>query len=511
MSKVPGKRRVASRRILSVRATNLIAIFLLFSATTSWAELIVGIEIGGSGVKAFIYEAEAGKVRSLSGDEQAARFNGNRFAIQASSQSVGQARDAENRITRIASELSDQVLSESVITAIARDVAYLASLARLSFGVSAERIYIYGSSAVEKSRNLDILMRQLDNALKRERPNSGVLTVKDMIKTGRLGFVSAEQEGVFSLLDGLDRVYAAAASDERFKDLKAVSRQSAVMVDIGSGNTKLAYLSFSRAEGKYIPRTYEIPYGTDSFAKRLSALEPEQYKLCVELNSQCEVFKEPEFAAFKDRATNDSIEFFEIYTSDYNYVLTAGGVFWAATKLFALEDGCSPLTIFDRSGFVELRQRGEKISDLYQVMHVQLEDLRERQRRNVDSALKKCISTANNTAKEVARVYSQKTENLKAGVILADWVFEQILMKPLMAAMVANKPIARKSSHVPSPLPSVPGLPGRQLILPSAQNDWLRWKVAQEMGFLPDIVIPGYLPKISRRSRDVNRDAETFR
>lgn len=423
-----------------------------------------GIEIGGSGAKGFIYTTNA---------KNGARLESKKIALNDDGV-ILRALTIENRDIGVVSALSENTFSKSAIKLIAKNVAEIFKAAVSEKNrVTPDHIYIVGSSSVERIRNVGELIAEVKKQILTVEPKLGkeFFEIAQRSIGDRIAFIGPEQEAIFSLLDAIDKI----AKD-------SISRTNSILIDIGAGNTKLAYLGYDKNIKKWIPYTYEIPYGTDTLARRLSTSREEKCKDATVTELCNEVTEEEAFRDFRKRALNAAPGFFESVSGDYRNILLVGGSMWAVTKLTHLSDSCLPFT----------RLRLEDVDSAIKTSSQLALLLQKQSLISVDNC------DLQSESRSVLKVYSEKGAELKAGIMLLRWILGEI-SDPAKFNNPNNSPV------------------DRPMFVPNRQNDWLRWYLTWKLEEHPIsdpsaqpfklyINIPPYTPTISKRSIDILRD-----
>lgn len=168
-----------------------------------------------------------------------------------------------------------------------------------ALGVDPSQIYLVGSSSVGTAEHTNQLKESIESELGRP---------------GTLAFVSADEEARFAFEGTLQLIPSRYREDRR---------RQAIVLDIGSGNTKGAYKAFSGARGE--PRTFEIAdLGTKKFAKKVENSRGSQ-----SFQNQAAALRVSDLrpAVRKALATHRQ----DLATHDRVYLL--GGISWALTNL----------------------------------------------------------------------------------------------------------------------------------------------------------------------------------
>jgi hypothetical protein len=206
------------------------------------------IEIGGKGVKAYVIEHDSAQTRIVA-----------RNSINTAPQSGMNA---------------DKILSETMIAAIIRDIQTLRQKTFQSYGtLASNHEFIVASSAINKIANKERLSQRIFQTTALP-----------------LYFIDEKEESLFGF-------YGAVPKDEW---------NTAAMIDIGGGNTKIAWLD---EEKRF--RFQEIPLGTVSLTKRANA------------DQSAAAFRQKAFNAVQAYA--HTIDALPIKPSVY----LVGGIFWA--------------------------------------------------------------------------------------------------------------------------------------------------------------------------------------
>lgn len=159
------------------------------------------------------------------------------------------------------------------------------------FNISCEQIVIYGSSGVAEK-------------LAKKAPQKKEVIVQEVRQaTGRMmKFITSEEEGSF-VFDGV---------------VPAWRLNDTIVVDIGSGNTKGAYLD---SNNKHIP--FSIPFGTGDFAKEVKESQGNiDFKVAAENLKQKKLV--PQIASEVQRKPG---------MQNLSRVYLAGGISWALSTL----------------------------------------------------------------------------------------------------------------------------------------------------------------------------------
>ncbi|MBY0574854.1 MAG: hypothetical protein K2P84_14335, partial [Undibacterium sp.] len=376
------------------RIVLLIGLYYLFarsmSACAAGIEEVkyVGIEISGSGQKAFLYQR--GKTNIV---EELQKI---------SSQDKMRAQSFESRNVGMASALSENMIPKKDILSIANNVAELFQIAVEVHKVAPQNIYIVGSSALEKSRNsgeLFVMLRKQILSLKLSSAREFVAML-ERENDAHISFLGAHQEGVFSLLDAIDSLGSNSG--------KNIERKNSILIDIGAGNTKLAYLVPNKAGTKWVPYTYEIPYGTDTLAKRLSTSNDPKCHLGLAVELCDDVLSEAAFENFKTSMPSTAPRFFETTSGDYKNIVVVGGTSWAVARITHLADMCDPFTSINLRDVLSAQRRSNQLETTLSAQRITGKETC-----NVSEDVQKLLKT-----------YSRKSSELKSGILLLQWILE---------------------------------------------------------------------------------------
>lgn len=204
--------------------------------------------------------------------------------------------------------LDKNAIHPDSIQEVADAVTQLWQNIKRDFDIDYRNIYIVGSSGIanisHKDRLTDAVRQKLD---------------KEVAHYRAIDFISAEDEAKYAF-EGVIRLLP--NTDSRNRNLRELRRQQAILIDIGSGNTKGAYLE----DGGIT--TFEIPWGTASFSN--------------------EVDKQRDARAFKDVSADlrtgllvpkirDATQR-KVGLRNLGRVYLIGGIAWALTNLIHPED-----------------------------------------------------------------------------------------------------------------------------------------------------------------------------
>lgn len=186
----------------------LVSVCLGFAASHCLAVEYCAIEVGSKGVKARLYSLSV----SDAGLDQSVKFK----------QDVN---------TTISASMRDGNFSAAAIAETAEAAAGLMKQMRTLNPACTG--FVVGSSGVAKAQNRDDLAH----------------AIEDKADVRNVEFISVEKEAEYAFIASV-----------RPKD-----RASALLIDVGSGNTKIGY--FNATEGRFL--AMEIPYGSVSLTKRV--------------------------------------------------------------------------------------------------------------------------------------------------------------------------------------------------------------------------------------------------
>lgn len=225
---------------------HLVLFCIVFLSVLFGSEYYGAIEIGGKGVKAYVIESDADQTRIVS-------RNGINTAPQSGI-------DAQNE------------LSQEMIANISRDVKTLWHTIDQKYVILPQHRYVVASSAIHKIHNKKALNKAIFEAIKQP-----------------LYYIDEEEESRYG-----------------FYGTVPVARwTSSVMIDIGGGNTKIAWLD---AHNRF--RYREIPLGTVS-----STTLSKNHSQPASLNHRCLLTLEPYRSSLEGVPQKESL-----------YLI--GGIFW---------------------------------------------------------------------------------------------------------------------------------------------------------------------------------------
>ncbi len=173
-------------------------------------DLYAGIEIGSKGVKAMVIELMPADEEGFYNVDERLRRSINTTIISGVAEIGLFQKEAIEETARAVKELFDLALKE---------------------GVKSEDVFIVGSSAFYKAKNRDELSEKIAEL------------------TGhKMDFVDKKGEVFYNIIGSIPQKH----------------RTKALLIDIGSGNTKIGYLEEEQSKTVSV----EIPYGTVSFAEK---------------------------------------------------------------------------------------------------------------------------------------------------------------------------------------------------------------------------------------------------
>jgi hypothetical protein len=196
----------------------LLALAALTFPAAARAELYGGVEVGARGVKAVVVDLARG------GDGYA--------------QTVKMTDTVNTALT--ADLAKNGRFNADALRDTVKAVEGLHGRIRSEFKVPPERIWVAGSSGLFSA------IRDKEDLVKENR--AALAEAVEKAVGGKMGFVSDEREAELSIVGVVPRAQAA----------------EAVLLDIGSGNTKGGYRG---ADGKFV--TLSVPFGTVSFGDRV--------------------------------------------------------------------------------------------------------------------------------------------------------------------------------------------------------------------------------------------------
>jgi len=324
------------------------------------ADLVGGIEIGGSSVKGFLYRNIV-----LPDNEQSPLSK-----LEVTYGGVG-----------VISALSENSISSEAIELISQQVQQMTSLF-ITRGVPKSEIYVVGSSSVEKMNYAGELFEAITAAT-------------SLHPT----FVSAEQEALFGFLDAIDED----------PDRESVKRNS-IYIDIGAGNLKAAYIDGNRVH------TIEIPYGTDNVGTLRENDSENPSDSCSGWKVQT-CFLKNYFATVVTKLVDAHPGFRD--RGRYPHVYLTGGTAWATARLTHFADTVqtyTPLT------YADFRQALTRAGAVDRTIKANLAAARrdfQRGRYSVGDN-----GDLEKQASRVIDVYGKKQRQLKDGISLYLWFLE---------------------------------------------------------------------------------------
>lgn len=201
------------------------AILLAFMWTNALAQMYGVVEIGSKGVRGFVFDCGStgvgGTVKSYLGCSLPSKQPG------------------PLNVTPL-----DPDALEDTLQAVAKLLQQVED-----YGVTPENIYVVGSSGVSQAPHKDKLIERITSQIK---------------PVNQVSFVKVEEEvryafdGVIAMLPG------------KYQDAR---RRAAVVIDIGSGNTKGSYLEINGDAERFV--SFSIPFGTKTATKAIDETKGE--------------------------------------------------------------------------------------------------------------------------------------------------------------------------------------------------------------------------------------------
>lgn len=273
---------------------------LLASVEKKTVSIYGGIEIGSKGVKAMVLQLSPAVEEGFYNVEEKFRRSIN---------------------TEIITGVKETgVFSDEAIKETAEAVKELFDTIKNKYSLNEQNIFIVGSSALLKVKNRDELSRKIKE-----------LTGKETF------FITKEEEVLYTIIG---------AVPEKF-------RSRAIVIDIGSGNTKIGYIEGSGENSRTV--SLEIPYGTVSFTDLIQKKAKTQKEMAqiAEKLIQKEVIATIQKESQKKPALKNR-----------NPVFMLGGIVWAMVTLLYPEnqDAFVKITQADIDRFYrEIKETPEKL------------------------------------------------------------------------------------------------------------------------------------------------------
>ena len=250
--------------------------FFLFNGALYATERYGAIEIGGKGVKAYAIEMDENKTTLIY-------------------------RDAKN-ITPQNGIQKEGNMDKGMIALISTNALFLKNNLMRHQHIDEKNIFIIASSAINKVHNKNELSNSIQN-----------------IAQQKLYYIDEKEESLYGFYGVVPKA----------------QWKSAAMMDIGGGNTKVAWFSKSNNDLDF----FEIPLGTASLSK------------AVESKSGQEHFQETcQIIAFQAAQTTPKITLL----ADIETLYVSGGVFWA-TAYLKTNRQVTPIVTLEKIDFSNIR------------------------------------------------------------------------------------------------------------------------------------------------------------
>ncbi|MGB9794971.1 MAG: hypothetical protein ACPLQQ_08125, partial [Caldisericum exile] len=309
-----------------------------------------GIEIGSKGVKAMVLQLSPADEEGFYNVEEKFRRSINTGIITGVKETG--------------------LFAEDAIKETAEAVRELFNTIKDKYGVNENNIFIAGSSALVNVKNRDELSKR----------------IKELTGKGTV-FITKEEEVFYNIIGAVPDKY----------------RSKAIVIDIGSGNTKIGYLEGT--DGNTRPVSVEIPYGTVSFTDLIqkNVGTQKEFSLVAEKLSQTEIAQ----ALQKESQRKPALK-------NRNPVFMLGGIVWAMVTLLYPEkqDAFVKLTQADIERFYrEIKSTPDKL------LNPDLSKIKDEDKRK----------WATKQIQAVKDTFSQ--ENLLAGAVLMKRIADTLELK----------------------------------------------------------------------------------
>lgn len=250
-----GSALLRRKSIISVFFRLFFFSFLLLHGSLYATERYGAIEIGGKGVKAYAINIDDGFAKIIH-------------------------RDAKN-IAPQSGIQKDGHMDKGMIALIATNALFLKNSLMLHQNIPEEKIFVVASSAINKVHNKQDLVKSIADATQ-----------------SKLHFIDEKEESLYGFYGVVPKI----------------QWENALMMDIGGGNTKVAWLTKVNSEIDF----FEIPLGTVSLSK------------AAEATPGLESFEEK----CKNIASNATIENQKLdLIKNIETLYVSGGIFWATAYL----------------------------------------------------------------------------------------------------------------------------------------------------------------------------------
>jgi len=222
-------RRLRRLFILQKQGPRLSATLLLLVlaagafAAVAKADAYGVVEIGSRGVRGFAFDLDNANKRECQADEERYTACLNLRSTPAKNVSPSRAEEIKRTIAAVATTATELQ----------------------QFGVPVRNLYIVGSSGAAKAEGRDLLALEIENTLK---PANGI------------AFVTAEAEAAYGF-EGVLNLIPQTYREQR--------RRQTVLIDIGGGNTKGAFLDL--AAGTASVSTFSLPWGTNTATESIQS------------------------------------------------------------------------------------------------------------------------------------------------------------------------------------------------------------------------------------------------
>ncbi len=254
---------------IGAQSDALVALFLTETLESETASVYGGIEIGSKGVKAMVLQLQPADKEGFYNVEEKFRRSINTGIITGVKETGVFSEDAIKETVEAVKELFDSIKNK--------------------YNVKEKDIFIAASSALINVKNRDELSRKVKE-----------LTGKE------LSFITKEEEVFYNVIGAVPEKY----------------RSKAIVIDIGSGNTKIGYVEGSDKDSRTV--SVEIPYGTVSFTDLIQKTAKSQKEIAQVAEKLIQ--KEVSSAIQKESQRKPALK-------SRNPVFMVGGIVWAMVTL----------------------------------------------------------------------------------------------------------------------------------------------------------------------------------
>ncbi|WP_353684560.1 tetratricopeptide repeat protein [Thermodesulfovibrio sp. 3907-1M] len=309
-----------------------------------------GIEIGSKGVKAMVLSISPSKEEGFYNVEEKFRKSINTGIITGVKETG--------------------VFSEEAIKETVDAVKELFNIIKGQYGVDEKNIFIAASSALVNVKNRDELSEKIKK-----------LVGKDVF------FITKQDEVFYNILGAVPQKF----------------HSKALVIDIGSGNTKIGYIEGSQADSRIV--SIEIPYGTVSFTELIQKDASTQKQMAQVAEKLIQ--KEVSQSLYRESQRKPALR-------NRNPVFMVGGIVWAMVTMLHPEK---------QDAFVKITH--EEIERFYREIKKNPEKLL-----NLDLSKIKDENKRQWTSKQIQAVKDTfSKENLLAGASLLKGISDSLYIK----------------------------------------------------------------------------------